>query len=203
MHRRSLDRAMMDVALERVVQRCRSGDDRAWEELVEATADDLYRLAVSFTRRRTEAEDLTQEVYLKLWQNLDRYVPGSSFRAWAFRIARNHFVDAYRRAHHERAATWVDPEFLETLPGGDDPHTQVVRRQRLELARGALAKLPEELARLVLLRDLADWSYEELAEELELPLGTVKSRLNRARRELAAVMAAELRPRAVRAGAGG
>ena len=193
---------MTSAALEPVVQRCRAGDDRAWEELVDATADDLYRLAVSFTRRRTEAEDLMQEVYLKLWQHLDRYIPGSSFRAWAFRIARNHFVDAYRRAHHERAATWIDPEFLESLPGGDDPHTQVVRRQRLELAHAALGKLPEELARLILLRDLADWSYEELADELELPLGTVKSRLNRARRELAAVMATELRPRAVPATAG-
>ena len=78
----------------------------------------------------------------------------------------------------------------------------MVRRQRLELARAALAKLPEELARLILLRDLADWSYEELADELELPLGTVKSRLNRARRELAAVMATDLRPRVVPAAAG-
>ena len=67
----------------------------------------------------------------------------------------------------------------------------------------ALGRLPEELAQLILLRDFADWSYEELADELGLPLGTVKSRLNRARRELAGVMAADLRPRAVPAGARG
>jgi RNA polymerase sigma-70 factor (ECF subfamily) len=188
--------------LERVVERCRGGDEQAWEALVDATADDMYRLAVSFTRRRSEAEDLTQEVYLRLWQNLHRWEPDTSFRAWAFRVARNLFIDAYRRASHERKATWVDPEFLESLAGGEDPHTLVVRRQRLEIARAALARLPEDLSRLLLLRDFADWSYEELADELGLPLGTVKSRLNRARRELATVISLQLVPRGSAAVAG-
>jgi len=181
--------------LEGIVERCRAGDDRAWEQLVDATADDIFRMAVSFTRHRGEAEDLTQEVFLKLWQNLHRYLPGSSFRAWAYRVARNLFVDAYRRSREQRKATWVDPEFLETLAGGEDPHTRAVRHQRLELARAALERLPEELSQLIMLRDFADWSYEELAEELELPIGTVKSRLNRARRELAARVALQLTPR--------
>ena len=187
---------MRDEALEGVVERCRAGDERAWEALVDATADDIFRMAVSFTRHRGEAEDLTQEVFLKLWQNLHRYAAdGSSFRAWAYRVARNLFVDAYRRSREQRKATWVDPEFLETLPGGEDPHTSAVRRQRLELARSALERLPEELAQLIMLRDFGDWSYEELATEFTLPIGTVKSRLNRARRELAAAVAVQLAPR--------
>jgi RNA polymerase sigma-70 factor (ECF subfamily) len=186
---------MKHEALEVIVERCRTGDERAWEELVDATADDIFRMAVSFTRHRPEAEDLTQEVFLKLWQNLHRYTTDSSFRAWAFRVARNLFVDAYRRSRDQRKATWVDPEFLELLPGGEDPHTRAVRRQRLELARSALERLPEELAQLILLRDFADWSYEELAEELELPLGTIKSRLNRARGELAAAVTLQITPR--------
>ncbi|MGD1148309.1 MAG: sigma-70 family RNA polymerase sigma factor [Thermoanaerobaculaceae bacterium] len=186
---------MNGESLEGIVERCRAGEDRAWEQLVDATADDIFRIAVSFTRHRGEAEDLTQEVFLKLWQNLHRYLPGSSFRAWAYRVARNLFVDAYRRSREQRKATWVDPDFLETLPGGEDPHTRAVRHQRLELAKAALEKLPEELSQLIMLRDFADWSYEELAEELELPIGTVKSRLNRARRELAATVALQLTPR--------
>lgn len=193
---------MAKESLEALVERCRTGDDQAWAGLVDATADDIYRLAVSFTRHRGEAEELTQEVFLKLWQHLDRYQSGSSFRAWAYRVARNLFVDAYRRSRHEKRATWVDPEFLATLAGGEDPHALAVRRQRLEMARGALARLPEELARLIVLRDFADWSYEELASEFSLPLGTVKSRLNRARRELAELVGATLvpHPAAVRAG---
>jgi RNA polymerase sigma factor (sigma-70 family) len=186
---------MKDEALEAVVERCRAGDERAWEELVDATADDIFRMAVSFTRHRPEAEDLTQEVFLKLWQNLHKYVAESSFRAWAFRVARNLFVDAYRRSRDQRRATWVDPEFLDSLPGGEDPHTSAVRRQRLEMARSAMEGLPEELVRLLLLRDFADWSYDELAQEMEIPVGTVKSRLNRARRELAAAVAVRLAPR--------
>jgi RNA polymerase sigma-70 factor (ECF subfamily) len=186
---------MKDEALEAIVERCRAGDERAWEELVDATADDIFRMAVSFTRHRGEAEDLTQEVFVKLWQNLHRYLADSSFRAWAFRVARNLFVDAYRRSREQRKATWVDPEFLEMLPGGEDPHTRAVRRQRLEMAQTALERLPEELARLIMLRDFADWSYEELAEEMSIPVGTVKSRLNRARRELAAAVTLQLTPR--------
>ncbi len=186
---------MSEGDLERIVEQCRHGDEHAWEALVDATADDIYRLAVSFTRHRSEAEDLTQEVYLRLWQNLHRWESGTSFRAWAFRVARNLFIDAYRRAAQERKATWVDPEFLKGLPGQDDPHALLVRQQRLEMARAALARLPEELSRILLLRDFADWSYEELAQELGVPLGTVKSRLNRARRELASVIALQLVPR--------
>lgn len=193
---------MTDDTLEATVERCRAGDGQAWEALVDATADDIYRLAVSFTRNCTEAEDLTQEAYLRLWQNLHHYAAGSSFRAWAFRVARNLFIDAFRRSREQRKATWVDPEFLENLPGGEDPHTRAVRRQRLELARAALERVPEELAQLILLRDFADWSYEELAAELALPVGTVKSRLNRARRELAAVMAVQLVPPAQAAATG-
>ena len=186
---------MKDEALEATVERCRAGDERAWEDLVDATADDIFRMAVSFTRHRAEAEDLTQEVFLRLWQNLHRYVAEASFRAWAFRVARNLFVDAYRRSREQRRATWVDPEFLELIPGSDDPHTRAVRHQRLEMAKSALERLPEELSQLIMLRDFGDWSYEELAQELEIPVGTVKSRLNRARRELAAAVALQLTPR--------
>jgi len=176
---------MEEGHLERVVEQAKTGDPAAWEELVRCTADQIYRMAVSFTRHRAEAEDLTQEVYLKIWQNLHQYEAGSSFRAWAYRVAHNLFVDHYRRTRKQREATWLDEEFLVTLPGGEDPFTRAVRKQRLELAHRALQQLPEELAQLLLLRDFADWSYEELAAHFDLPLGTVKSRLNRARRELA------------------
>jgi RNA polymerase sigma-70 factor (ECF subfamily) len=155
---------MTGDAIEQIVERCKQGDDRAWEELVTATADDIYRLAVSFTRHRGEAEDLTQEVYLRLWQNLHRYQSGSSFRAWAMRIARNLFVDANRRARGERKATWIDPDFLDDLPGSDDPHTGAVRRQRLSSSWRSHASL--RISPSILLRDFADWSYEELAAEL-------------------------------------
>ncbi len=171
--------------LEATVERCRQGDEAAWNTLVSATIGPLYRLAAGYAASAAEAEELTQDIYLKIWQNLDRYHPGSSFMAWAWRVARNLLVDAYRRSRNERRQAWLDPEILDRLPAEDDPHAAAVRGQRLQLVAQALRRLDQELAELVLLRDFAGWSYHQIADSLELPLGTVKSRLNRARLQLA------------------
>lgn len=183
--------------LEATVEQCRTGDETAWSALVHATINPLYRLCASYARSSAEAEELTQEVYLKLWQNLDRYRAGSNFMAWAWRVARNLLIDAYRRNRRETDACWLDPEVLERLPASDDPHLQAERRQRLRLIAQGLRGLDESLAELVVLRDFAGMSYQELAEALDLPLGTVKSRLNRARLELAAAVRRRLQIRAV------
>lgn len=187
--------------LEATVERCRAGDDEAWAALVSATMGPIYRLCASFAPSAAQAEELTQDVYLKIWENLERYKPGSNFMAWAYRVARNLLIDAHRRGRHERSAAWLDPEVLERLPGSDDPHRQTERRERLRLVAQGLAQIDEDLARLVLLRDFAGLSYQEMAEGLNLPLGTVKSRLNRARLELATAVQRRLKIRAVPAGA--
>ncbi len=187
--------------LEATVERCRAGDDEAWSALVSATMGPIYRLCASFAPSAAEAEELTQDVYLKIWENLERYRPGSNFMAWAYRVAKNLLIDAHRRGRHERNAAWLDPEVLERLPGSDDPHRRTERRERLRLVAQGLAQIEEDLARLVLLRDFAGLSYQEMAEGLNLPLGTVKSRLNRARLELATAVQRRLKIRPVPAGA--
>ncbi len=179
------------------VERCRRGDEEAWAALVGTTLRPLYRLCASYAPSQAEAEELTQEVYFRLWENLHRYRPGSSFMAWAWRVAKNLIIDSHRRARREREAAWLDPEVLDQLPGGDDPHRETERRQRLRLIAGALRQLDEELAEIVLMRDFAGLSYQEIAEGLDLPLGTVKSRLNRARLELTAAVRRRLQIRAV------
>ena len=171
--------------LEATVERCREGDEDAWSALVSTTLRPIYRLCASYAPSAAEAEELTQEVYFKLWENLHRYNPGSNFMAWAWRVAKNLLIDSYRRCHRERSAAWLDPEIIDRLPGSDDPHEESVRRQRLRIISTGLRQLPEELATLILMRDFSGLSYQEIAEALELPIGTVKSRLNRARLELA------------------
>ncbi|MEE4273954.1 MAG: sigma-70 family RNA polymerase sigma factor [Thermoanaerobaculales bacterium] len=171
--------------LEATVERCREGDEDAWSVLVNTTLRPIYRLCASYAPTAAEAEELTQEVYFKLWENLHRYNTGSNFMAWAWRVAKNLIIDSYRRGRREREAAWLDPEILDRLPGSDDPHEQTERRQRLRLVATALRRIDEDLASLVIMRDFAGMSYREIAEALELPLGTVKSRLNRARMELA------------------
>ena len=174
--------------LETIVERCREGDETAWAALVSTTLRPIYRLCASYAPSAAEAEELTQEVYFKLWENLHQYSTGSSFMAWAWRVARNLLIDSYRRCHRERSAAWLDPEIIERLPASDDPHEESLRRQRLRIVATGMRQLPEDLASLVLMRDLAGWSYAEIAEALDLPVGTVKSRLNRARLELATVV---------------
>jgi len=183
--------------LEATVERCREGDEDAWSALVSTTLRPIYRLCASYAPSAAEAEELTQEVYFKLWENLHRYRPGSNFMAWAWRVARNLLIDAHRRSRRERSAAWLDPEIIDRLPASDDPHEHTGHRQRLRLIATAMRQLPEELATLILMRDFSGMSYQEIAEGLELPLGTVKSRLNRARLELATAVRRRLQIRAV------
>jgi RNA polymerase sigma-70 factor, ECF subfamily len=188
---------MEPSSLEATVERCREGDEDAWTTLVNATLRPIYRLCASYAPSAAEAEELTQEVYFKLWENLHQYRAGSNFMAWAWRVARNLLIDAHRRARRERSAAWLDPEVIDRLPASDDPHQEVQHRQRLRLIATSLRQLDENLAVLVLMRDFAGMSYQDMAEALELPLGTVKSRLNRARLELAAAVRRRLHIRAV------
>jgi RNA polymerase sigma-70 factor (ECF subfamily) len=183
--------------LETIVERCREGDETAWAALVSTTLRPIYRLCASYAPSAAEAEELTQEVYFKLWENLHQYSAGSNFMAWAWRVARNLLIDSYRRCHRERSAAWLDPEIIERLPASDDPHEESLRRQRLRIVATGMRQLPEDLASLVLMRDLAGWSYAEIAEALDLPVGTVKSRLNRARLELATVVRQRMQLRVV------
>jgi len=183
--------------LESTVERCREGDEDAWSALVGTTLKPIYRLCASYAPSAAEAEELTQEVYFKLWENLHRYRAGSNFMAWAWRVAKNLIIDSYRRSRREREAAWLDPEIIEQLPAPDDPHEQTERRQRLRLISTSLHQMPEELATLVLMRDFSGMSYQEISEATELPLGTVKSRLNRARLELATSVRRRVQIRAV------
>ena len=187
----------MSADLEETVERCRAGDGDAWTALVGATLPTIYRLCASYSRSAAEAEDLTQEFYVKLWENLHKYRPGSNFNAWAWRVARNMLTDAHRRCRRERQAAWLDPEVLDRLPSDEDPHRQAVRRERLAMVRAALGQIDESLAELIILRDLTGMAYQDIAALLELPLGTVKSRLNRARLELATAVRRRLDIRSV------
>jgi RNA polymerase sigma-70 factor (ECF subfamily) len=189
--------------LEITVEQCRNGDEDAWAALVGSTIRPLYRLCASYAPSTAEAEELTQEVFLKLWQNLHQYKPGSNFMAWAWRVARNLVIDSHRRARREREAAWLEPEVLDRLPAADDPETDTHRRQRLRLIASSLRHLEPDLAEIVLMRDLAGLSYQEISAALDLPLGTVKSRLNRARLELTSAVRRRMQLKVVPTRAGG
>jgi RNA polymerase sigma-70 factor (ECF subfamily) len=147
----------------------------------------VFAIAYRFSGRVDEAEDLTQEVFVKVYQSLARYEPSAgAFTTWLATVARNHAIDHYRRRREERARVTGDEDALATMPDlGETQLHALEREERAQLVRRALRALPAPLREAVLLCDLQGMAYEEIAEALSLPLGTVKSRINRGRIELA------------------
>jgi RNA polymerase sigma-70 factor, ECF subfamily len=170
-----------------LLRRCRSGDESGWRELVQRHTRRVFSIAYRFSGRVDEAEDLTQEVFVKVYQSLARYEPAAgSFSTWLGTVARNHAIDHYRRRREERSRVTEDSETLPGLPDRAEPvDAALVREERAQLVRRAVRALPAQLREAVVLCDLQGMSYEEIAAALTLPLGTVKSRINRGRLELA------------------
>ncbi len=166
---------------------CRGGDDAAWRALVLRYTRKVFGLAYRFTGRADEAEDLTQEVFVKVYQTLHKYREADGpFGAWLMAVARNHAIDNYRKGRQERARRTEDPIVLETAPAREEhPLAGLERDERKSLVHRGLRALPPELRLPLILCDLQGLAYDEIAKSLEIPLGTVKSRINRARLELA------------------
>ena len=176
----------MDSELE-LVKRCLRGDDAAWEALLQAHTHKIYNLCYRFTGRYEDAEDLTQEVFIKVFRTLSTYDPDQAkFSTWLNRIARNHLVDHYRRTRKDRATSTLDDQLPIADPSaGAHPMGRVESRERREILQAGLNRLSPDLREAVVLRDLQDMDYAEIAQVLEVPEGTVKSRINRGRLELA------------------
>ena len=178
-----------------LARRAASGRPEAWEELLALYGERIYNIAVHFAGGAEDAEDLTQEIFLRLYQNLRLYRGDVPLAAWALRLSRNLCIDHYRRTRRERRADVLSEEVLERMPAGEDPQAEAQKRQQLRAVYSGLEEMSEELAEVVVLRDLQGWSLEETAAFQEVPVGTVKSRLHRARIELADRVASKLGPR--------
>jgi RNA polymerase sigma-70 factor, ECF subfamily len=175
-----------------LLDRCLAGEDSAWEALLKSYSRKIYNLCYRFTGRAEEAEDVTQEVFIKVFQTLKSYhAAQGSFGTWLNRVARNHLVDHYRRARKDRVTSSLDDELpeAEQQPSPHmEPTGQVESRELREVLQQGLDKLSPDLREAVILRDLHDLDYEEIAQVLSVPQGTVKSRINRGRLELGRVL---------------
>ncbi len=169
-----------------MVDRCRQGNDEAWRELVDRFSQKVYSVAYHFTLKREDAEELSQEIFLKIFENLHRYDGGFPLIAWIASLSRNLCIDRYRRSKREKTFRFVsDDSVAPMLTSSDDPAADAIRRERTKMLFAALSEIPEDLAEILVLRDLDGLAYEEIGRALELPDGTVKSRLFRARAEVA------------------
>jgi RNA polymerase sigma-70 factor (ECF subfamily) len=186
-------------ALAKLVRQCMAGDSQSWQQLVASQHRRIYAICYRFTGSGTDAEDLTQEVFLKLYKNLSSFdTQKGSFQTWITTLARNLLVDHFRRTRLERASESLDATFDGEEDGptmGDrlaDPRpSQEHHVAGLELkvrVQSALKQLSPELREAVILRDLEDMDYKEISQVLRIPEGTVKSRISRGRGELARLL---------------
>lgn len=180
----------LDIQL---VERCLAGDEGAWEDLVKTHTRRVYAICYRFIGKDSEAQDLTQEVFLRLFRTLKSFRAGEgSFTVWLTRMTRNLLIDNYRRTRQERITDSIEDQLpmLEERAAGAGGRADglLAGREASELLQGALQKLSPELRETVILRDLEELEYKEIAETLGVPEGTVKSRLNRGRAELARIL---------------
>ncbi|GAB4469161.1 MAG: hypothetical protein OHK0029_41710 [Armatimonadaceae bacterium] len=164
----------------------------SFEEQMLPHLDALYRTAVSMTKNAGDAEDLVQETYLRAYQFFSQFQGGTNARAWLFRIMTNLYINSYRRRTREPERVSYDEleDFYlynrlsdaQSSSSGMSPEEIVIQQVQGDAIRAAIDKLPEEYRETVVLADINEFSYQEISEILEIPIGTVRSRLSRGRR---------------------
>src|SRR5579863_1908850 len=188
----------LEIDWSQVVRRCMDGDSGAWAELVRTHHRRVYGLCYRFTNNSADAEDLTQDVFLKIYSNLASFdTARGSLQVWITTMTRNLLVDNFRRTRNQRATDSLDAGWDETdelrpidrlTASGPSPHEKAAQKELAKMVQGALAKVSVELREAVILRDLQDMDYKEIAQVLGIPEGTVKSRISRGRAELARLL---------------
>jgi RNA polymerase sigma-70 factor, ECF subfamily len=182
-----------------LVRRCLAGDAVAWEEIVQRYHRRIYNICYRFAGSPDDAQDLTQEVFIKMYRTLNSYDLGrGAFMTWVTTVTRNLLVDHFRKSKQDRMTDSLDraaSEHEDAMPLSEQipdkaapPDSGVQSRETREAVHRALQKLSPELREAVILRDLQDMDYREIAGVLRVPEGTVKSRINRGRAELARLL---------------
>jgi RNA polymerase sigma-70 factor (ECF subfamily) len=174
----------MDLA--QLLQRCQEGDELAWEALVRLHQARIYGIAYHYLGNAEDARDMAQEIFVRIFQNLHICRDAQWFLPWAIRIARNICIDQLRRRRARPPAHDIAVDELRNLPaGGLNPEELWAESSRKRLVHRALSDLTELNREIIILRDIQGLALEEIATLLNVPLGTIKSRCNRARIELA------------------
>lgn len=189
-------------SVETLIQQCLQGDQAAWDRIVQQHWRKVFNVAYKFVGRHDEAEDLTQDIFLKVFKSLATFDRRANFQTWLISVSRNLCIDHYRSVRKERESVdrAVDTDTLAPVSPDAGPVAALEQQDRVALLRQALTTLNPTLREAVVMRDLQELSYQEIATRLDLPEGTVKSRINRGRTELARQIA-ELRAQQEQGGA--
>ena len=169
-----------------LISRARTGDREAFGALVEQYRDNVYRLAYRMCGNAYDADEAAQEAFVAAWRALPNFRGDAKFSTWLYRLTTNAAIDVMRR--EKRHQTVGDGEMIDLADDADSPQETVERTEQQEAVQKALATLSEEYREVLLLRYMEELDYAEIAEVLQLPSGTVKSRINRAKAALKAAL---------------
>ena len=180
---------------EELVERCRRKDNGAWTRLVQKYRREIFGLCFRATGRKEEAEDLTQEIFLKVFKAIGAFDSRrASFTTWLYRVARNHLVDYYRCTRKDRVTSSIEdelPQIEQNQARTDRPSDPVERSERQIVLQKALNQISPGLRQAVVLRDLHGMEYAEVSRVLGIPSGTAKSRVHRGHLELGRLLGAQ------------
>lgn len=176
------------MQFEQVVKECLEGRKGAWEMLVNAYSKRIFNMAYQFSGTHEEAEDLTQDIFIKLYSSLHKYNFEKNFTAWFLTLAKNYLIDEYRKTKWEKTRRDDFNDHFLSSETSESPEKSLLRKENQRIIWESLNQLSSEIRMAIILRDIQGKKYEEVAEILNLPLGTVKSRVSRGRLHLARIL---------------
>ena len=171
-----------------VIQDCLKGKEGAWKMLVNAYSKKVFNMAYQFAGTYEEAEDLTQEVFFKIYNSLPKYNLSKNFSAWLLTLAKNHLIDSYRRTKWEKKNRDEFNEASLDSKGFVSPENHIVMKEIQNKVWEGFNHLSADIRMVIILKDIQGKKYEEIAEIMNLPIGTIKSRANRGRLQLAKIL---------------
>ena len=170
-----------------LVKALRKGDSQSFNRLVMLYQSNIYNLALNYLKVPEEAKDITQDIFVTVYRSLSTLRDDSKFSAWLYQIATNHCRNRLKKLQKRgffTSRSIDDPDQPIHLSNDDSPEKQIEQEDRSRIVRTAIAAMPEAEKEVLIMRDLQEMTYEEISEVLGVPLGTVKSKLNRARNAL-------------------
>ncbi|MDR1671895.1 MAG: sigma-70 family RNA polymerase sigma factor [Bacteroidales bacterium] len=190
------DKARLDVEL---VRQAIEGDQKAYADLMARYRDSIYFMLLKMVNNSTDAEDLMIEAFGKAFKHIRQYTPNFAFSTWLFKIASNAAIDFMRKkkvtnVSIDDAATNIESTSADIRAEQPTPEERLISEQKIMLLRSVVAKLKPRYRKLVELRYFYEYSYEEIGEEMELPIGTVKAQLYRARELLQNILKDDIAP---------
>lgn len=170
-------------SLEKLIRDCQNGVESAWEELVARFGLVVHNFAYSMTNNQADAEEAAQEIFVKLIKNIQKFEFKSSFKTWLHRVVVNGVIDftKKKKRHTKVSLDEIDPNNVASIAHNDKPSGEIEREEIREKVWKILNELPEHYRAIMIMREMEERSYAEIAEILECPVGTVESRLYRAR----------------------